>query len=333
RKQMEDLLQDMKKQGVITPSTSPWASPVVLVPKQDGSIRFCVDYRKVNAVTRKDCYHLLRIDELLDSLNGAKYFSSLDLQSGYWQINMSEEDKSKTAFITHKGTFQFNKMPFGLTNAPATFQRLMDCVLSGLTGLICLVFLDDIIIYTRTTAMDHLRHVMRILWTLKDAGLKVKGRKCKIARKEIKFLGHIVSAKGIAPDPEKVQAVQDATRPTDRKGVRQFLGLVNFYRKFIKNCAAVSAAMNNLLKQDRVFKWTLSCQESFDKLKHMLCKAPVLAYPDFTKPFLLYTDASGDGIGSVLAQKDSDGKEHVIAYSSRSLNSYERNYGISELEM
>ena len=225
-------VEKMLDKGIISPSVSPWASPIVLVQKPDGSIRFCVDYRKLNDATHKDSYPLPRIDDTLDRLGGAQYFSTLDLQSGYWQVPVEGKDQQKTAFITPQGLFEFRRMPFGLCNAPATFQRMMHAVLRGLSPLYCLVYLDDVIVFSRTFA-EHLRRLEAVLTALRRAKLKIKPRKCHLLLAEVHFLGHVVSAKGISTDPGKVKAVQEWKQPASLKSLQSFLGFASYYRRFI----------------------------------------------------------------------------------------------------
>ena len=213
-----------------------WSSPVVMVRKPDGSWRFCIDFRKLNAVTHRDAYPLPRIDSTLDSLKGATYFTTLDLASGYWLVAMAENDKEKTAFSTPQGHFEFNVMPFGLTNAPATFQRLMECVLAGLSGEECLIYLDDVIVFS-VSFKQHMDRLARVFAALEKAQLKLKLSKCHFAQKEVKYLGHIVSEKVIAPDPSKIEAVSSYPPPQTPKELEQFLGLSNYYRRFIPNYA------------------------------------------------------------------------------------------------
>ena len=243
-----EQIDKMLAHGVIEPSNSPWSFPTVLVTKKDGSIRFCVDYRNLNALSRKDAYPLPCIDETLNTLGGAQWFSTMDLASGYWQIKMKEEDKPETAFMTRKGLFQFRIMPFGLSNAPATFQRSMDHVLRGLQWEKCLVYLDDIITFGKTfdETLGNLRCVMK---RLKTAGLKLKASKCQCFRKSIKYLDHIVSAEGVACDPEKIEAVQSWLVPCTVTQVRQFLGFASYYRKFIPNFSEIANPLTNLTKK------------------------------------------------------------------------------------
>ena len=228
QKQVKEMLDD----DIVQPSNSPWASPVVLVKKKDGTLRFCVDYRRLNAVTKKDVYPLPRIDDTLDRLRHARYFSSMDLKSGYWQIEVDERDREKTAFVTPGGLYEFKVMPFGLNTAPATFQRVMDTVLSGLKWQSCLVYLDDVVVFSRDFD-EHLRRLRAALQAIKTAGLSLKPTKCRFAYGELKFLGHVVNNKGVLPDPEKTRAVAAFTPPADKKAVRRFLGLCAYYRRFV----------------------------------------------------------------------------------------------------
>ena len=326
------LLQDMLRKGTIRPSKSPWSSPIVLVQKKNGSLRFCVDYRKLNAVTRKDAYPLPRVDDTLDTLAGAQWFTTLDLISGYWQVEVKEDDREKTAFSTPDGLFEFNVMPFGLCNAPATFQRLMDAVFAGVQWNSCLVYLDDIIILGRTFE-EHLCNLHHVFSRLREAGLKLQPAKCTFCQKEVTFLGHIVSPSGVAPDPSKTDKVTSWPTPACKRDVQQFIGLANYYRRFIRNFASIARPLHRLTEKTASFKWTSECQTAFDSLKLKLTSAPVLAHPDGKYPFLLDTDASGSGIGAVLSQTYPDGTEKVIAYASRALTKTERRYCVTRREL
>ena len=323
-------VQTMLDKEVIRPSRSAWSSPIVLVQKKDKSWRFCIDFRRVNSVTEKDAYPLPRIDDTLDCLAGAQYFTTLDLASGYWQVEMKESDKEKTAFSTPQGHFEFNVMPFGLTNAPATFQRLMECVLAGLTPEQCLIYLDDVIIFS-SSFQAHLEHLSSVLTRLDEAGLKLRLSKCHFAKQEVRYLGHIISRKGVQPDPEKTRAVQDFPPPQSLKQLRSFMGLANYYRRFIRGYAQIATPLHKLTHKNAVFTWSSECQQAFVTLKAALVTAPVLQFPVFDRPFILHTDASNWAVGAVLCQEH-EGREHVIAYYSRQLTKAECHYSTTERE-
>ena len=258
RGECQKLVQEMLDRGVIQPSSSPWASPVVLAKKKDGSLRFCVYYRKLNAVTRKDAYALPRIDDTLDALAGSKWFSTLDLASGYWQVGMHPDDREKTAFCTADGLFEFNVMPFGLCNAPATFQRLMDLILAGLQWSACLVYLDDIIIMGKSFE-EHLVNLGAVLERLQTAGLKLKPDKCAFLQKRVLYLGHIVSDQGITPDPAKTAKVTSWPIPKCVTELQAFLGLANYYRHFVKGFAEIAKPLHELTRKDIGFQWSSHC--------------------------------------------------------------------------
>ena len=332
REELRGLLRDMLESDVIQQSDSPWSSPIVLAKKHDGTTRFCVDYRKVNEVTRKDAYPLPRVDDTLDTLVGSKFFTTLDLASGYWQVEVAPEDQPKTAFTTPEGLYQFKVMPFGLCNPPATFQRLMDRVLSGLKWSSCLVYFDDIIV-VGTTFQEHLHHLTSVFTRLRGAGLKLKPKKCTLCRQQVTFLGHIVSTDGVATDPSKTEAVSKWPIPQNRKEVQQFLGLANYYRRFVKDFALISKPLQRLTEKNAPFEWTIGCQNAFDELRKRLVSSPVLAYPDYERRFILDTDASDVGIGAVLSQVSDCGSERVIAYASRSLTRPEQRYCVTRKEL
>ena len=255
REHVRQLIQDMLKKDVIQPSSSPWASPVVIVQKKDGSYRFCVDYRKINTITRKDAYPLPRIDDTIEALSGSQWFSTLDLLWGYWQVEMSEEDRAKTAFSTHEGLYEFKVMPFGLCNAPATFQRLMDLVLSGIQWSSCLVYIHDIVIVGKTV-QNHLDNLQLVLDRIKRAGLRLKPSKFHLFQKEILYLGHRITRDGVATDPGKIDAVRKWAVPRTVQEVQRFLGLVGYYRKFVSNFAATAKPLYRLTERGREFIWT-----------------------------------------------------------------------------
>ena len=326
---------EMQNNGVIVPSKSPWASPVVLVKKRDGSHRFCVDYRSLNAVTTPDSFPLPRIDDLLDKLGKSRYFSTLDLALGFWQIRMHPSSQDKTAFVVPQGLYEFRVMPFGLTNAPGVFQRLMQRVLSDLnppcgTEFVS-VYLDDILIFSRSLE-DHLRHLQVVIEKLVAVGLKLKPAKCHFARTELEYLGHTITREGLKTNTRLVEAVRDFPVPKAVHDVRRFLGMASYYRRFIYNFARIAAPLHYLTKKDSQWLWTPRCESAFKDLKERLVTAPVLSYPSFNQEYILETDASIQGLGAVLSQLQSDDKPHPVAYASRALSPSERNYGITELE-
>ena len=331
RSKVDKLVQEMLSQGVIEQSRSPWASPVVLVSKKDGGLRFCIDYRQLNRITKLDEFPLPRIDDTLDLLAGCKFFTTLDLAAGYWQVAMNPSDQEKTAFTTYSGLYEFKKMPFGLVNAPATFQRLMEVVLSGLAREGCLVYLDDVLVMGKTMK-EHNENLQKVFNRLRAAGLRLKPKKCCFAQLEVDYLGHVVSSDGIRTDPKKTRAVSEFPVPTNVREVRSFVGLASYYRKFIPNFSKVAGPLHALTRKDVAFLWTAECQLAFDNLKRLLTTTPLLVYPKFDRPFMVETDASGNGLGAVLAQRQDDCSVKPVAYASRSLQQHEQNYGITELE-
>ncbi|GBN69688.1 Retrovirus-related Pol polyprotein from transposon 297 [Araneus ventricosus] len=276
-----------------------------------------IEESKLNEITIKDSYPLPRIDDTLDALNGSQWFSTLDLKNGYWQSEIQPEDKEKTAFTTGQGLWQFKVMPFGLCNAPVTFERLMETVLRGLTSEASLVYLDDIIIVGRTF-QEHLDNIRKVFQRLQKANLKLSPKKCRFFRKEVSYLGHIISADGVKTDPEKTKAVVDWPRPETVHDLRSFLGLCTYYRRFVRNFSAIARPLHKLTEARSNFNWTEECEKSFNSLKQALITSPVLTYPRTDKKFILDTDTSNEGIGAVLSQKIGN-EECVIAYFSKSL--------------
>jgi len=331
RKQVEEEVEKMDAQGVIRPSYSPWASQIVLVPKKDGSTRFCVDYRALNAKTKIDAYPMPYPQDILDGLSGSDWFCTLDLKAGFWQIPMALEDVEKTAFCVPGGHYEFLRMPFGLVNATATFQRCMEKVLHGLIGRGVGVFVDDVVVYAPTfaTLMTRLEEVLQRIQT---AGLVLNVKKCKLFHREAKLLGHIISGGGIRPDTDQLKAITSWATPRNRREVRSFLGKVGYYRKFVPDFSEISAPLNELLSMKVHWEWGPAHESAFHALKDKLTSPPVLAYFDPTLPTMMDCDASGTGIGAVLLQEHPEG-ERVVAYFSRCLSSQERNYCVTRREL
>lgn len=341
--EVKQHIQDLVAQGVLKESCSPWASPAVIVLKKDGSVRFCCNYRRLNTVTHRDAYPLPRIEESLDALGNAKLFSSLDLTAGYFQVAVAERDQEKTAVTTPFGLYQWTRMPFGLCNAPATFQRLMTAVLGDLTFDFLLVYLDDVLVFSHDFE-DHCTKLDRVFGRLREHGLKLKPRKCFLLKAEVKFLGHIVSAAGVQVDTDKIKALKDWPVPRTVKEVRQVIGFMSYYRRFVPHFAQVAQPLHALMgkakkgfakAQPSPFQWTAECQAAFDELRERLMAPPVLAYPDLQLPFIVTTDGSHLGVGAVLSQCQ-EGVERVIAYASRGLRGSERNdshYSAFKLEL
>ena len=319
---------------IIRPSTSPYSSPVVLVPTKADEKRFCIDYRRLNSITVKDKYPLPRIDETIDYLHGAKFFSTLDLFSGYWQIEIEEADKQKKAFTTDEDHFEFNRMPFGLTNAPATFQRLINNVLRPALKKYALVYLDDVIIFSKSIE-EHIQHIEAVFELLRKVGLKIKLSKCTFLQREVEYLGHIVTEKGIGPDPKKLLSIKNYPTPKNSDELRSFLGLAGYYRKFVRNYADKAHSLTQLTKKDSDWNWGPEQDKAFNLLKDGLTSPPILSYPNFLRDFIIHTDASGYGVGSVLAQiQEEHGVkiEVVIAYTSQHLNNTQANWSTVEKE-
>ncbi|KAG1443008.1 hypothetical protein G6F55_012799 [Rhizopus delemar] len=319
------------KLGVIAPSNSPWAAPVILVKKKNGEYRMVIDYRKLNAVTKKDAYPLPRIDDLLDTLGKAKVFSALDMRAGFHQVPLEEDSKELTAFTTKFGTYHYNTLPMGLVNSPATFQRLIDLCFRPLINKCLVAYIDDLNVYS-LNYQDHLQHLEQVFQCIQVANLKLNPEKCFFFKDHLKFLGYIVTKEGLQTDPSKIQKIVEYPQPRTIKQVRGFLGIASYYRRFIKNFAAIARPLHDQTKTTKKIPWTSLTTESFETLKKLLTTAPILSRPDFNKPFILVTDASKLGLGAILTQLDENGHEHPIVYASRGLKSTESNYAPTKLE-
>jgi hypothetical protein len=325
--ELKKQLKELEQKGYIKSSSSPWGAPVLFVKKKDGSMRLCVDYRALNEVTVKNKYPLPRINDLFDQLKGAKYFSKIDLRSGYYQLRIRHEDVPKTAFMTRYGQHEFTVMPFGLTNAPAYFMNLMNKVFMEELDKFVVIFIDDILVYSRS-AEEHGQHLRIVLGKLRDHQLYAKFSKCEFWLQKVSFLGHILTAEGVAIDPEKVTAVVNWKRPTSVTEIRSFQGLAGYYRRFIEGFSKIARSMTILLQKDKKFEWTNACERSFCELKRRLTTAPVLVLSDIHKDFTIYCDTSRQGLGCVLMQEG-----RVVAYASRQLETHEQNYPTHDLEL
>ncbi|XP_063895318.1 uncharacterized protein LOC135118122 [Helicoverpa armigera] len=330
----------MIDQNIIRPSKSPWSAPIWVVPKKVDATgkqkwRLVIDYRKLNDVTVTEVYPIPLITDILDQLGHSKYFSTLDLVSGFHQIKLNSKDASKTGFTVVgnevSGHYEFTRMPFGLKNAPATFQKLMNTVLSGLQGLHCYVYLDDCIIYSQNL-QSHIDKLKLIFDRFREYNLKLQPAKCEFLRREVAYLGHIITDKGVCPNPDKIKAVTQFPTPKNPKDIKSFLGLVGYYRRFIENFSKITKPLTSLLKKDVSFIWSSEQENAFNILKQKLTTAPLLQYPDFSRPFLLTTDASNYAVGAILSQGEI-GKDKPIAYASRTLNKAEGNYSTTEKEL
>jgi len=324
--EIEKMVQELLKSDLIRPSNSPFSSPVLLVKKADGAWRFCVDYCALNEITIKDKYPIPVIDELLNELHGSRYYSKLDLRSGYHQIRVRERDIPKTAFRTHEGHYEFVVMPFGLTNAPTTFQSLMNDLFRPYLRKFILVFFDDILVYS-TSWEDHLTHLQTVLQILADNELFAEESKCRFGVTQVDYLGHIISEQGVSVDPTKIQTVIEWPTPTTTKGVRRFLGLVGYYRKFIRHFGSIAAPLTRLLTNEG-FHWNEEADMAFSKLKTTLTSSLVLRLPDFSQGFVVECDASGIRLGAILSQQD-----QPVAYFSEALKGSSLNLSTYEKEM
>ncbi|XP_039038705.1 uncharacterized protein LOC120176331 [Hibiscus syriacus] len=323
RRQLKDLLDA----GYIRPSKSPYGAPMLFQKKHDGSLRMCIDYRALNKLTVKNKYLIPLIADLFDQLGGARWFTKLDLRSGYYQVRIAEGDEPKTACVTRYGSYEYLVMPFGLTNAPATFCTLMNKVLQPFLDRFVVVYLDDIVIYSKTLE-EHVEHLKQVFLVLRENELFVKEEKCSFAKTEVPFLGHIIGGGKIWMDRDKVRAIDEWQVPTKVTELRSFMGLANYYRRFVKGYSKIAAPLTELLKKEKAWDWGPKCQSAFDEIKLAMINEPVLVLPDHTKPFEVFTDASDVAIGGVLMQEG-----HPVAYESRKLNETETRYTVHEKEM
>lgn len=326
KNEIDKMIKELLTAGTVQPSSSPYASPVVLVKKKDNTWRLCVDYRKLNEMTVKDRFPIPLIDDLMDELGGSCVYSKIDLRAGYHQVRMEESDVHKTTFRTHSGHYEYLVMPFGLTNAPATFQGLMNHVFAKCLRKFVLVFFDDILIYS-SSMEEHLRHLKEVFELMRSNNLYAKRSKCAFATDRVEYLGHFIQASGVSTDPAKIKAVKEWPIPKNLKALRGFLGLAGYYRRFVRHFETIARPLTALTKKD-AFQWNEEAQEAFNKLKESLCNAPVLALPRFDKQFIVETDACGVGIGAVLMQ---DG--HPLAYISRHLQGKQLHLSIYEKEL
>ncbi|GJT96627.1 putative reverse transcriptase domain-containing protein [Tanacetum coccineum] len=326
-KELSEQLQELSDKGFIRPSSSPWGAPVLFVKKKDGSFRMCIDYRELNKLTVKNRYPLPRINDLFDQLQGFGIYSKIDLRSGYHQLRVREQDIPKTAFRTRYGHYEFQVMPFGLTNAPAVFMDLMNRVCKPYLDKFVIVFIDDILIYSKDER-EHEEHLKAILELLKKEKLYAKFSKCEFWIPKVQFLGHVIDSRGIHVDPAKIESIKDWASPKTPTEIRQFLGLAGYYRRFIEGFSKIAKSMTKLTQKGIKFDWGEKEENAFQLIKQKLCSAPILALPEGSEDFVVYCDASHKGLGVVLMQR-----EKVIAYASRQLKVHEKNYTTHDLEL
>ena len=329
RPELERQIQDMFAANIIRRSNSPWMSPVILVPKKDGSIRLCVDFRKLNAITVRPAASIPSADDIFFALGKSKFRTCLDMKQGFWQIPIREQDKEKTAFGTDAGIFEYNRMPFGLSGSPAVFQNCMNAVLGDIRHF-ALAFVDDIIVFSETFE-EHIKHLEEVFSRLRKANLRLKISKCDFVKEKLNYLGHIISNEGISVDPEKVSAVANMQPPKNIRDVRSFLGMASYYRKYVPDFSKIAKPLSSLTRKNAKFQWSLETQTAFETLKQRLLEAPILAFPDITKPFKLYTDASQYALGAVLMQEQ-DGQNRVIQYISHQFSDQKQKWPTIERE-
>ncbi|QGA19827.1 hypothetical protein EYB26_007522 [Talaromyces marneffei] len=328
----KDYIVENLDKGFIVPSNAPYASPILMAKKPGGGLRFCVDYRRLNSLTRKDRYPLPLIDEVFERISKAKIFTKLDIRQGFYRIRMHQESSDLTTFRCRYGTFKYEVMPFGLTNGPATFQRLINDIFLDCLDKFLIAFVDDLLIYSED-AVEHEIHVRMVLQRLRDAGLQASIKKCEFHVTTTKYLGFIITPEGIKVDPAKIEAVLTWKIPTTVRGVQSFLGFCNFYRKFIAEYGRIAKPLYYLTRQDVPFVWAKQCGEAFEKLKQALVSAPVLVYYDLNKLTRMETDASDGVVAAVLSQLCDDREWHPVGYYSATMSTAEHNYDIYDKEM
>ncbi|GJT99034.1 putative reverse transcriptase domain-containing protein [Tanacetum coccineum] len=326
-KELSEQLKELSGKGFIRPSSSPWGAPVLFVKKKDGSFRMCIDYQELNQLTVKNRYPLPRIDDLFDQLQWSSVYSKIDLRSGYHQLRVREEDILKTAFRTCYGHYEFQVMPFGLTNAPVIFMDLMNRVCKPYLDKFVIVFIDDILIYSKNK-QEHEEHLKQILELLKKEELYAKFSKCEFWISKVLFLGHMIDSEGIHVDPAKIESIKDWTSPKSPTEIRQFLGLAGYYQRFIEGFSKIAKPMTKLTQKKVKFEWGDKQEAAFQLLKQKLCSAPILTLPEGSEDFIAYCDTSKKGLGAVLIQR-----EKVISYASRQLEIHEKNYTTHDLEL
>ena len=330
RQEIQKQVAELLELGIISPSRSPYSFPVVLVTKPDGSARMCVDFRALNQIVKQDSYPLPSIEDILSYLQGSKYFATIDLNCGFWQIPVREKDREILSFCTQDSLYCFNYLPFGISTAPSFFQRVLDVVLSGLKYTDCFCYIDDIVVFG-TNFESFILRLNRVLDRLREAGLTIKPSKCVFGVERVSYLGHIIDSSGIKMDPEKIRAVSQLQSPTNLTKLRRFLGCSGYYRRFIKNYSLIAQPLTKLLKKDEPFNWTETQKEAFEKIKQSLTKYPVLVHYDPNLPVELRCDASGYGLGSIILH-NINASLHPISYASRLLNKAELNYSTTEKE-
>ena len=330
-KEVSDQVQQMLDNGIIRPSSSPWNAPVILVKKKDDSMRFVCDFRGLNDVTKKDSYPLPHIRDVIDRMEGAQFWTTLDAASAYWSMPVAEEDKEKTAFSVPRGKFEFNVTPFGLCNAGASYQRMMDITLSGLPSDRVLAYMDDIVIFSGNF-QEHLQNLEQVFQRLQSSGISLKLSKCVFACNKVNFLGFELSKGGIKPQARLTEAIDNYKRPETRKELKGFLGLAGFYRSFIQNFAEICQPLNKLTSENVPFQWDDSCEIAFSVLKQKLSSKPVLSFPKLGEPFIVEVDASNHAVGGVLSQVGNDDCLHPVAYFSTALQPSQKNWSATTKE-